>query len=110
MTRPKTPEQAQRMRDRRSERKMEMLSFGQEHAQSTKGRSLAKILQDELDEAMRIWLKLRKHEGDIEKIAKLRGQVRGMSLSLAIILRPYDDRVSTAKLIEKASMERIRNG
>lgn len=105
----KTQEQMDRNRARRSARKLEAIRGGQNFPVKTAGRSLAKVMQDELDQAMAAWIMLRKNDVDKKEISKARGVVRGYALSLAIILRPYDDRVSTAKLIEKASMERIRN-
>lgn len=107
--RPRTQEQADRNRARRSARKLEAIKGGQNFSVKTAGRSLAKVMQDELDQAMSAWLIMRRNEVERKEISKARGVVRGYALSLAIILRPYDDRVTTAKLIEKASMERIRN-
>lgn len=94
-----------RTRARKTERKLANIPGDQ----NNKGRSLMKIMQDELDQAMAAWTIMRRNEVDKKEISKARGVVRGYALSLAIILRPYDDRVTTAKLIEKASIERIRN-
>lgn len=99
----KTPEQAQRVRDRKTERKMADIPGNQ----NNKGRSLMKIMQDELDEKMLEWTELDYTNRD--KKVKLRGEVRGLAIGLAIILRPYDDRIAVAKKIEKYSLKRIRS-
>lgn len=96
----KTQEQADRNRARRSARKLEAIKGGQNFPVKTAGRSLMKIMQDDLDIAMAKWL--------ITKNAKDRGVVRGLAIGLAIILRPYDDRISVAKKIEKHSLRRVQ--
>lgn len=70
--------------------------------QNNAGRSLIEMIQEELDRKMAQWLS--------SKDQVLRGQIRGLAISLSILLRPYDELKSTAKLIEKASKERVKSG
>lgn len=72
--------------------------------QNNAGRSLIEMIQAELDRKMAQWLSSKDQRTDI-----LRGQIRGLAISLSILLRPYDELKSTAKLMEKASKERVKS-